>query len=186
MKKIIALFTIGLILSSATLQAQTENDNRLSYSIFNEYGFYLSPMTITKNNISSGGFGGVFGFTTTVVNNLVLDKNMHFGLGLGVEFDSQDDMSVPLFFNFRNYFKDSGDKFRPMVNAALGMRYSYSEHYYYYNYYSSSIYEDNIGVYATLGGGFKVRAFSFHAGYFFKSGANVYSMGLEVKVGLVF
>lgn len=194
MKKIAVIFMIGLLFTSTLLSAQDYENKKLSYSIFNEYGYYFSPMSMPLNNSDYGGI--LAGFTTTVVNNLTLNKNMHFGLGLGFEFDSDGGMNAPLFFNFRNYFGNSNNKFRPMVNAAIGMRicageergyiYTWNEYFGAWESYVTNFDVTRVGAYATFGGGFRAGAFSFHAAYFLKSGINVFSMGLEMKVGLVF
>lgn len=199
MKKIAVIFMIGLLFTSTLLSAQNNgnesNENKkLSYSIFNEYGYYFSPMSMPLHDTYDGSI--LAGFATTMVNNLTLNKNMHFGFGLGFEFDSEGGMNAPLFFNFRNYFGKSDSKFRPMINAAMGMRICYGEerrYVYtwneYYGVWDSYVINKNVtkmGVYATFGGGFRAGAFSFHAAYFLKSGVNTFSMGLEMKVGLVF
>lgn len=196
MKKIYLLFLIGLLLISPLLSAQNNEttNNKLSYSIFNEYGFYFSPISIPLNSSSYGSI--MSGFTTTMVNNITLNGSQNFGLGLGFEYDSEGGMNVPIFFNFRNYFGNSDSKFRPMINAAIGMRIcsgeyriedyywdDYSGMYIYYNYYAK---KTKLGAYATFGGGFKAGSFSFHAAYFLRTGVSMLSMGLEMKVGFVF
>ena len=172
-----------LLLFLSQLSAQKET--KISYSIFNEYGYYFSPLNIAKKPYSDYSSMNI-GYTSVFINNITLNKSMHIGLGVGFEFGSDIEMAVPVFFNFRNYFGNSERKFRPMVNAAVGFRPCINDYYYTDYIMPLPTAKNYLGIYSTMGGGFKAGIFSFHAAYFFKSTRHSYLMGLEMKFGLTF
>lgn len=174
MKKLIATFLLLLCVASYAGKAQTEPIKDLRYGLIAEFGMY-------------GGYQN-FGGTAIFVNNMVIKEKFLVGLGLGMEMETADQYTIPMYFNFRYYLPSKpGKNFRPLINAALGMRLC-MQNYHYYDNWGMSTYsgvEIYHGIYSTLATGFKVNAFSFTTGLFFKTG-NSFSGGVEVKCGITF
>jgi hypothetical protein len=108
-------FSFIFFFSSVMLFAQeNETKDSITYSNLTEFGIIsLSPQC--------------FSFETTVVQGFALNRQHHFGLGIGIggHFrmgEMTDDpvlFSIPVFLNYRYYFKP--DKtFSPHLNAVLG------------------------------------------------------------------
>lgn len=172
MKKLIATLLL-LCVASYAGKAQTEETKDLRYGLIAEFGMY-------------GGYKN-FGATAIFVNNIVIKEKFVAGIGLGMEMEIADAYSIPMFFNFRYYLPSKSKKnFQPLINAALGMRLCMQDFYHYDEYGREEISVDFYpGLYATLTTGFKVKAFSFTTGLFFKTGDWFYG-GVEVKCGFTF
>jgi len=157
----------------------TNQEKKISYSFINEYGT---------------SFGGAFGFATVFVNGIRFNKTQDLiGIGVGYEIDTRSENSIPIFVNYRHYF---GNKtFKPLVNVGIGARISIWDEwisYPYIDYYDGCcwggypVQRVTPGIYATVAGGFKVKAFSLTSGFFVKSWNDEYFAGFEVKVGFTF
>lgn len=181
-----------LLLASQSLFAQSagqtpQPEKRLSYNMINEYGFFL---------------GGNIGFNGIFVNSLKFNRtNDLLGIGVGYSIDIDNGQGVPLFLNYRHYF-DRPRALKPLINIAAGTTFNF------WNYYDwdDGIYYDEIndeyyhggpipvkghgfGLYATIASGFKVKAFSFTAGFFIRTSPrynNDINGGIDVKVGYTF
>jgi len=178
------LFMAAPVFSYGQTEEGTQPEKNISYTFINEYGLYT---------------GGTVGFTGIFVNGIKFNKTQDvIGLGIGYEVDagpfnfyySEGSQSVPIFVNYRHYFP-SKRKLKPLVNIAVGARFSFwTEYNYWYddwgNYYSNWQQQKGVGLYGTAAAGFKVKAFSFTSGFFVKSWNNVYFGGVEVKVGFTF
>lgn len=173
---IVALCAI-LCLGAGTLTAQEQPVKKVQYNFINEYG---------------GFFGKNVGFTGVFINGVILNNLDAIGLGVGYGINTATFQEVPLFVNYRHYF-DRGRKLMPCINVALGASfhfwedqiYWYDEHgYYNYDY----INKHGVGLYGTVAGGFRVKAFSFTGGFFFRTfpSDNSFNGGIEVKAGYTF
>ena len=158
---------------------QSENkpvdlEKKIAYSFINEYGGFL---------------GGQFGFTGVFVNGIRLKSQDMFGIGVGYEIDTYSAQSIPIYFNYRHYFIGKRN-FTPLVNIGVGTRISFWDEWYGYcdpwGCYGEWVPRVAPGLYATVAGGFKVKAFSFTSGFFFKSCGNNFFGGFEIKVGLTY
>ncbi|MCR4964202.1 MAG: hypothetical protein K6A41_00935 [Bacteroidales bacterium] len=182
-KIILALFAV-LFLSAGMLSAQEENQpvKKIQYNFINEYG---------------GFFGKNVGFTGVFVNGITINQVDAIGIGVGYGINTATFQEVPLFLNYRHYF-DRGRKLVPCINAAVGASFHFWEDlfaithvdeygYTYYDFYDY-VPKKGIGLYATVAGGFRVKAFSFTGGFFFRTFPNDKSFngGIEVKVGYTF
>ena len=79
-------------------------------------------------------------------------------------------LSFPIFVNYRHYFP-SKTNIKPLINAAIGTHISIWR---------------TAGLYSTIAGGFKVKAFSFTTGVCVKSWGPNFFGGLEIKLGYTF
>lgn len=172
MKKTIILCMLACLCFVSQLSAQN-NDKKISYNMINEYGFYA---------------GNTFGFEGVFINSIKFNKtNDLLGIGLGYTVDGDNGQGIPMFLNYRHYF-DRGRTLQPLFNAAVGATYyfGYEDYYLCDNLY----YPDNkgFGLYASLASGFKVKAFSFTAGFFMKSSPayDNFNGGINIKVGYTF
>ena len=176
MKKIISIITLLLVLSSSSLFSQ-ENKDKITYSFINEYGLFFG-----------GGVNeGTIGLTSVFVNGIKCNDINFYGIGIGYESDLFSGQSIPMFFNYRHFFP-SNKKLKPLINVALGARFSYwTESNIILDYYGNIIYEDiqrnAFGFYSTVAAGFNVNAFSFTSGLFLKSVQEHFIAGFEVKAG---
>jgi hypothetical protein len=162
-----------------------QSESKIVYSFINEYGFSL---------------GGTFGFTGIFVNGIRFTKTQDLiGIGIGYEWDSQSEQSLPIFINYRHYFP-AKRILKPLVNIGAGIRISFWDEWIswnepwfdeYGNYWHDRWYgysESRItpGLYLTMAAGFKVKAFSFTSGFFLKSCEKNFFGGVEAKVGFTF
>ena len=178
MKKIILLIAIVISISINSLNAQSENKN-LTYSFINEYGLFFG----------GGESDATIGLTGVFVNGVKMNDQHFFGIGLGYETDVMSGQSIPMFINYRYFFK-SDRKIKPLVNFGLGTRFSYwsdEEIVGYDPYYGNPIYQDvqksAFGFYSTIAAGFTINSFSFTSGLFLKSVSTDFLAGFEVKAG---
>jgi len=144
----IKAFTLAAIFLTATvfLSAQeNEKNEKMKYSNVTEFGFFASsPRGISVEATTAHGFS--------------FQKQHHFGLGVGFGVyihwyyyrPNRGTMYMPIFFNYRYYFKQ-GEKFSPHINVAVG----------------GITIEDGAGVYSAITMGFKAGAFSFSSGLSF-------------------
>lgn len=177
MKKIISIITLLLVLSSSSLFSQ-ENKDKITYSFINEYGLFFG-----------GGVNeGTIGLTSVFVNGIKCNDINFYGIGIGYESDLFSGQSIPMFFNYRHFFH-SDRKLKPLINVALGVRFSYwsEARIVGYDYFGYPIYENfqqnAFGFYSTVAAGFNVNAFSFTSGLFLKSVQEHFIAGFEVKAG---
>jgi hypothetical protein len=184
-----------LLLASQSVNAQSTNSNpapekKVSYNMINEYGFFL---------------GGVCGVTGTFVNSIKFNRtNDLIGIGVGYSFDSDNGQGIPMFLNYRHYF-ERPRALKPLINIAAGTTFNFWTRDYwtmddiYYDDldrddivdpgYYGSVKGRGFGLYATIASGFKVKAFSFTAGFFLRTSPiynNAFSGGIDVKVGYTF
>lgn len=158
---------------------EPDQEKKVAYNLINEYGFFVGGMN---------GVNGVFVNGVRVNNEVV-------GIGLGYSLDVEVGQSVPMFLNYRHYF-NSPRKLKPLLNVALGTSlYFWNNSYFTYtdpNSYEMEEHMENyhkFGLYATLASGFKVKAFSFTAGFFMKTDPRMnqrFGGGIDVKVGYTF
>lgn len=175
----LVLFFVTLL--SVNVTAQRDQKSPITYTFINEYGFYL------------GGYSGqpTPGLTGVFINGVKFNNGQDvLGIGIGYESDELADQSIPVFLNFRHIFP-SNVKLKPVVNFAIGTRFSYWEEdqiigydpVYLYPIYGSPIQKSAFGIYSTIAAGFNVNAFSFTSGFFFKSVGKKFYGGIEVKCG---
>jgi hypothetical protein len=174
----------ALLLASQTISAQTTTpEKKISYNMINEYGFFL---------------GGTCGFNGIFVNSIKFNRtNDLLGIGVGYSIDTDNGQGIPLFLNYRHYF-DRPRAVKPLINIAAGTTFNFWNDYYWYDdpYYVGNdvIYGEPVkghgfGLYATIASGFKVKAFSFTAGFFLRTSPyyyNNFNGGIDVKVGYTF
>lgn len=178
----IMVLCIAAICGISTLHAQEQQEKKIAYNFINEYGFFLGK------NV---GWTGVF------VNSIAFKQNDLLGLGIGYGLNTASFQEVPLYINYRHYF-DMGKKLKPLINVAAGVgfhfwteevkvpvqnQYGYTD---YYDYVEES--RSGVGLYATLSGGFRVKALSFTGGFFFRTFPSQpgFNGGIEAKVGYTF
>lgn len=176
LKLFVALCAV-FCLSAPTLSGQEQPVKKIQYNFINEYG---------------GFFGKNAGFTGVFVNGIAINQIDAIGIGVGYGLNSATFQELPLFINYRHYF-DRGRRLMPCINIALGAAFHFwedeiaipNEHGWYdYNYEN----RHGVGLYSTIAGGFKVKAFSFTGGFFFRTfpSDDSFNGGIEVKVGYTF
>lgn len=199
MKRFVILSALVLFCGTLTLSAQENTEKKLSYNIINEYGFYLGGSS-WGNNL---GFEGVF------INSMLFNRTQDLlGIGLGYSADFFAGHGIPMFLNYRHYF-DRGRAVKPLVNIAAGSTFIFGANYNLdYEYYENDEpvttvrKKSGFGLYATVASGFRVKAFTFSAGFYLKSvpsfnyfymdnyqstrPANLFNGGVQVKLGFTF
>ena len=164
------------------LNAQEQQEKKIAYNFINEYGFFVGK------NV---GWTGVF------INSIAFKQNDLIGLGVGYGINTASFQEVPIYFNYRHYF-DMGKKLKPLINVAAGVGlhfwtdeisvpvYAPNGYVSYYDYVEES--KHGVGLYATLSGGFRVKALSFTGGFFFRTFPSQpgFNGGIEAKVGYTF
>ncbi len=176
---IIAMFCLlaGLFCCSS-LMAQDQPVKKVQYNFINEYGWWFGK------NV---GFSGVF------VNGVCINQFDAIGIGVGYGINSATFQEIPLFANYRHYF-NRGRKLLPCINVALGASFhlwdEYVNYFDEYGYWErrDELQQHGVGLYSTIAGGFKVKAFSFTGGFFFRTfpHENLFNGGIEIKVGYTF
>ncbi|MDD6186410.1 MAG: hypothetical protein PUB29_12425 [Bacteroidales bacterium] len=180
--KTLTLLCVVLCCGLGSLNAQEQQEKKIAYNFINEYGFFVGK------NV---GWTGVF------INGISIKQNDNIGIGVGYGLNSGTFQEIPLFLNYRHYF-DRGRKLKPLINVAAGAALHfwtddhtapvYDEYggIVYYNYIEEN--KHGIGLYATIAGGFRVKALSFTGGFFFRTFPNEkgFSGGIEAKVGYTF
>jgi len=114
-----------------------------------------STTTVKYSNITEGGFFGSpkhFSCELTTVNGIIINNQHQIGIGVGFGGPIDDGLSCPIFANYRYRFQTSTKYLKPHINVAVG----------------ALLLEENVGLYSTLGAGFKVGAFSLTSGLFFQ------------------
>jgi hypothetical protein len=176
---IAAIIMVAPFLSFGQREEKTEEKTKpvmkISYSFINEYGTFA---------------GGSIGFTGVFVNGISLNKTHLIGIGMGYEADTRAGQSMPIYVNYRYYFKGK-KQFNPLINVGLGTRLTFSKSTYYsdpwenmYGYSTKLSVEQ--GFYCTAAGGFRVKAFTFTSGGFVKSIGDDFYAGVEIKAGFTF
>lgn len=170
--RIFVLVSVVILCGAGNLFAQ---DKKVTYSFINEYGFFV---------------GRHVGWTGVFVNGIAIKQNDLIGVGIGYGLNTATFQEVPIFLNYRHYF-DRDRKLKPCINAAvgIGMHIWDSRDYMYYNDYEP--YQGDktfgVGLYATIAGGFRVKALSFTGGFFFRTFPTTgFTGGIEAKVGYTF
>lgn len=165
-----------------TLSAQEQQEKKIAYNFINEYGFFLGK------NV---GWTGVF------INGISIKQNDAIGLGIGYGLNTASFQEVPIFLNYRHYF-DRGKKLKPLINVAAGIGLHfwtdedghpmYDPNGYFVGYDYTEVSMHGIGLYATIAGGFRVKALSFTGGFFFRTfpRQSGFSGGIEAKIGYTF
>lgn len=180
LKTLLVLF-IATLCGLGTLSAQEQQDKKIMYNFINEYGFFVGK---------SLGWTGVF------VNGIAIKQQDAIGLGVGYGLNTATFQEVPVFLNYRHYF-DRGRKLKPLINVAAGVaihfwdedvRVPYINEYGYESTYWDVVNKNGVGLYATIAGGFRVKALSFSGGFFFRTfpSQKRFSGGIEAKVGYTF
>lgn len=177
----VAVLFLALFCGLSTLSAQEQQEKKVTYNFINEYGFFVGK------NI---GMTGVF------INGIAIKQNNLLGIGVGYGLNSGSYQEVPIFLNYRHYF-DRGRTLKPCINLAAGagfhfwseeVRVPYTNENGYQSFYWEDVNKHGIGLYATVAGGFRVKAFSFTGGFFFRTFPRdkSFSGGIEAKVGYTF
>ena len=139
MKSRIFFFLLSFSVSVALFAQENEIKEKISYSNLTEFG----PILLSPQGSS---------FEATTVQGIALNKKHLFGLGVGIGgiFINGAMIGMPIFFNYRYYFKP--DKtFSPHLNAALG----------------SIMLKDSWGTYSSVTAGFRVGKFTLSSGLSF-------------------
>ena len=171
------VFMAAPVLSYGQQETQTnestQTEKKISYSFINEFGYMI---------------GTTFGFTGIFVNGIQFNKTQDLiGIGVGYEFDFMNGNNIPIYVNYRHYFKAKG-RLKPLINVGIGTRLTFEENYYgYWNSGFSKQIDVVAGLYGTVAAGFKFKAFSLTSGAFIRSyGTEEFYGGLEIKVGYTF
>ena len=176
-----AVLSIVFLCGLGVLSAQEQQEKKIAYNFINEYGFFV---------------GKQIGWTGVFVNGISIKQNDNIGIGVGYGLNTGTFQEIPLFLNYRHYF-DRGRKLKPLINVAAGADLHFWTNEYslpVYNEYGIAYYdyiEENkhgVGMYATIAGGFRVKALSFTGGFFFRTFPNEkgFSGGIEAKIGYTF
>lgn len=185
MKKNILRTIVGILVvllcGISTLSAQEQQEKKVTYNFINEYGFFVGRQV---------GWSGVF------VNGIAIQQTDLIGLGIGYGLNTGTFQEMPIFLNYRHYF-DRGKRLKPCINVAAGVGLHFWEEdvmvpqtneygYQYYDWDTEN--HTGVGLYATIAGGFKVKALSFTGGFFFRTfpNNNRFSGGIEAKIGYTF
>ena len=177
----VAVVLVALFCGISTLSAQQQQEKKVAYSFINEYGFFL---------------GRHVGWTGVFVNGVAINQNDLIGIGIGYGLNTGSHQEMPLYLNYRHYF-DRGRTLKPCINVAAGVGLHFWEEdvlvpfindYGYESTYWDTENRMGAGLYATIAGGFRVKAFSFTGGFFFRTfpSNNHFSGGIEAKVGYTF
>jgi hypothetical protein len=180
--KCLAVLCIAFLCGLGSLSAQEQQEKKIAYNFINEYGFFVGK------NV---GWTGVF------VNGIAINQNDAVGIGVGYGLNTGAFQEIPLFLNYRHYF-ERGRKLKPLINIAAGVGFHFwteefsrpiygpNENFLYYEYDEEN--KQGVGMYATIAGGFRVKALSFTGGFFFRTFPNEkgFSGGIEAKVGYTF
>ena len=180
--KAIVVLSVALFCGMGSLSAQEQQEKKVAYTFINEYGFFIGK------NV---GWTGVF------INGVSFKQNDVIGLGLGYGLNTASFQEVPIFFNYRHYF-DRGKKLKPLINVAAGVGFHFWTdevsvpifdtygNFCYYDYEEVS--NHGVGLYATIAGGFRVKALSFTGGFFFRTFPSRpgFNGGIEAKIGYTF
>lgn len=180
--KTIAIISVAVLCGLGNLSAQEQQNKKIAYNFINEYGFFLGK------NV---GWTGVF------INSIAFNQNDLIGVGIGYGLNTASYQEVPIFFNYRHYF-ESGKTLKPLINVAAGIGLHYwneevgepvYDQYGHINYYDyHDVNKHGAGLYATISGGFRVKALSFTGGFFFRTFPKNpgFNGGIEAKIGYTF
>lgn len=179
--KTIVILCVAVLCGMETLSAQEQQEKKIAYNFINEYGFFIGK------NV---GWTGVF------INGVAFKQNDVLGLGIGYGLNTASFQEVPIFLNYRHYF-DRGKTLKPLINVAAGVGLHFwteeqqvpvyqDGYFYYYDYVEEG--KHGVGLYATISGGFRVKALSFTGGFFFRTFPNQpnFNGGIEAKIGYTF
>ena len=167
---------------TTVINENIKKEKKISYAFINEYGAFVGGL------LDDDG-GLIYGATSTFVNGIRFNKTQdEIGIGLGSERLLFYIQGFPMYFNYRHYFL-SEKKINTFINVGLG-----TQIFFWGNHepdvngnFDHKIYGVT-GLYSTVAGGFRVKAFSFTAGIFIKSvewRENFYGGG-EIKAGFTF
>lgn len=176
--KTIVVLLVAILCGTATLSAQEQQEQQnktIAFNFINEYGFFV---------------GRHVGWTGVFINGIAIKQTDLIGLGVGYGLNTASFQEIPIFLNYRHYF-ERGRKLKPCINAAagIGMHIWDDRDYAYYNDYEQ--YDGGktfgVGLYATIAGGFRVKALSFTGGFFFRTfPTDSFTGGIEAKIGYTF
>ena len=128
-----------LTVSFSLIAQENETKENISYSNITEFGFITaSPKSV--------------GLEATTVHGISFDKVHHLGLGIGIggSFGYNNTGYMPVFVNYRCYFKPN-NSFSPHVNISVG----------------GFVPDDGFGIYSSITMGFRAGKFSFSSGMSF-------------------
>ena len=174
--KTIVILSVALFCGFPSLFAQEQQEKNIAYNFINEYGFFVGK------NV---GWTGVF------VNSIAFKQNDLLGLGVGYGLNTASFQEVPIYLNYRHYF-DLGKKLKPCINVAagVGLHFRDTDDYVFHDESGNKgeVKPFGAGLYATIAGGFRVKALSFTGGFFFRTfpARKGFSGGIEAKVGYTF
>lgn len=179
--KTLVVICFAIFCGLGSLSAQEQQDKKITYNFINEYGFFV---------------GRHVGWTGVFINGIAIKGNDAVGLGVGYGLNTATFQEVPLFLNYRHYF-DRGKKLKPLINVAAGLAFHFWDEDVLVPYMNQYGYESTrwetqnkraVGLYATIAGGFRVKALSFSGGFFFRTfpGENGFNGGIEAKIGYTF
>ena len=138
MKKI-RLFLLAILAVSVHFVALSqESTTSIKYSNITEGGIYASPKH--------------FSGELTTVNGIMINNQHIVGIGVGFGGPIDDGISCPIFANYRYRFQTSAKHLKPHINVAVG----------------ALLLREDVGLYSTLGAGFKIGVFSLTSGFFFQ------------------
>ena len=160
----------AFLLAGFSLSAQEdEAKETIRYSNVTEFGF----TTASPRGIS---------LEATTAHGISIEKQHCFGLGTGIgvnflnrnsyNYTNRTTVYMPVFFNYRLYFKPE-KTFSPHVNIAVG----------------GLVLEEGTGIYSSIAMGFKAGSFSFSSGLSFMPFCTdewYYPFGMTLKVGFSF
>jgi len=164
-----------------TINENSKKEKKISYSFINEYGFCMGKYFEGDRGLLRKGAKGVF------VNGIRFNKTQdEIGIGLGIEW-LVFSQTYPIYFNYRHYFL-SKTQIKPLINVAVGTRLGFWQNHEpdWMGNFDTKIY-CSTGLYSTISTGFKVKAFSFTAGFLIRSwGFDDFFGGGEINVGFTF
>jgi len=153
--KVIVL--IAFLLVSVSLFAQeNKTEEEIRYSNITEFGF----MTASFQSLA---------LEATTVHGFSMNKKHHFGLGTGIGGNFGIAAYLPVFANYRLYFKPDNTP-SPFVNVAVG----------------GLVTQDEGGVYSALTMGFRSGKFSLSSGISVMLIDGELPFGVTIKCGFTF
>ena len=152
----------------------SKKEKKISYSLINEYGFFIGKTKYFPFFLP--GVTGIF------VNGIRFDETQNeIGIGVGTEFVMDSPWRFfPVYLNYRHYYQGKGNK-KPLINIGVGTLLTLQR-----DPYLNEVPPCTAGLYTTIAGGFKAKAFSFTSGIFLKSSDGDFVGGVEIKAGFTF
>jgi hypothetical protein len=134
----VKVFALAAFLAAGVSLLAQENE-KVTYSNVTEFGF----STASPQGIS---------LEATTAHGVIFNKThlLGLGVGIGMSFHNYNTAYMPIFFNYRLYFKPNST-FSPHLNVAVG----------------GIMPKDGVGIYSAITMGFKAGHFSFSSGLSF-------------------